>query len=387
VMLLVTAYPLGRAVWLSLYSYRLTDPEGREFVGLRNYGVVLTDGLWWQTVFTTVFITVVTVAIELVIGFAFAMVMHRIIFGRGLVRTSILIPYGIITVVAAYAWQYAFALDSGFVNEWFGIDRSWFAGRWSARFVIIMAEVWKTTPFISLLLLAGLAQVPEDLQEAAKVDGATNWQRFTRVTVPNMKAAIMVALLFRTLDAYRIFDTIFIMTGGAEKTESVSFLTYRQTITRTALGLGSALSVLLFLSVVLIAFIYLKGFRTDLSRVRGERGGRREVAPHHRPVGPRRAGHRRLHDPAGAVDRLALVQGGRRHQQPEVLPERVVARQLPDRLRHVAVHERAAQLGRDLAHRHRRLGGAGHPRRLRDRPAGVQGQAVGAVDRPGHRHV
>jgi multiple sugar transport system permease protein len=270
VMLLVTAYPLGRAVWLSLYSYRLTDPEGREFVGLRNYGVVLTDGLWWQTVFTTVVITVVTVAIELVIGFAFAMVMHRIIVGRGLVRTSILIPYGIITVVAAYAWQYAFALDSGFVNEWFDLDRSWFAGRWSALFVIVMAEVWKTTPFISLLLLAGLAQVPEDLQEAAKVDGATNWQRFTRVTVPNMKAAIMVALLFRTLDAYRIFDTIFIMTGGAEKTESVSFLTYRQTITRTALGLGSALSVLLFLSVVLIAFVYLKGFRTDLSRVRGE---------------------------------------------------------------------------------------------------------------------
>src|SRR5690606_18864601 len=264
VMLLVTAYPLGRAVWLSLYSYRLTDPEGREFVGLRNYGVVLTDGLWWQTVFTTVVITGVPVAMQLVIGFAFAMVMHRIVVGRGLVRTSILIPYGIITVVAAYAWQYAFALDSGFVNEWFGLDRSWFAGRWSALFVIIMAEVWKTTPFISLLLLAGLAQVPEDLQEAAKVDGATNWQRFTRVTVPNMKAAIMVALLFRTLDAYRIFDTIFIMTGGAEKTESVSFLTYRQTITRTALGLGSALSVLLFLSVVLIAFIYLKGFRTDL---------------------------------------------------------------------------------------------------------------------------
>jgi multiple sugar transport system permease protein len=271
VMLAVTAYPLGRAVWLSLYSYRLTDPAGREFVGLRNYGVVLTDGLWWQTVATTLIITIVTVAIELVIGFAFAMVMHRIIFGRGVIRTAILVPYGIVTVVAAYAWQYAFALDSGFVNGWLGLgDKSWFADRWSALFVIIMAEVWKTTPFISLLLLAGLAQVPEDLQEAAKVDGATGWQRFTRVTVPNMKAAIMVALLFRTLDAYRIFDTIFIMTGGAEETESVSFLTYRQTISRTALGLGSALSVLLFLSVVLIAFVYLKGFRTDLSRVRGD---------------------------------------------------------------------------------------------------------------------
>ena len=271
VMLLVTAYPLGRALWLSLYRYRLTDPEGREFVGLRNYVTVLSDGLWWQTVFTTVFITVVTVVIELVIGFAFALVMHRIIFGRGVVRTAILIPYGIVTVVAAYAWQYAFALDSGFVNQWLGLgDKAWFSDRWSALFVIIMAEVWKTTPFISLLLLAGLAQVPEDLQEAAKVDGATNWQRFVRVTVPNMKAAIMVALLFRTLDAYRIFDTIFIMTGGSEKTESVSFMTYRQTISRTALGLGSALSVLLFLSVVLIAFIYLKGFRTDLSRVRGD---------------------------------------------------------------------------------------------------------------------
>lgn len=271
VMLLVTAYPLGRAVYLSLFSYRLTDPAAREFIGLRNYGVVLTDGLWWQTVFTTLIITVASVAIELVIGFAFALVMHRIIFGRRTVRTAILIPYGIITVVAAYAWQYAFALDSGFVNQWFGLgDKAWFSDRWSALFVIIMAEVWKTTPFISLLLLAGLSQVPEELQEAAKVDGASAWQRFGRVTVPNMKAAIMVALLFRTLDAYRIFDTIFIMTGGAEKTESVSFLTYRQTITRTALGLGSAVSVLLFLSVVLIAFAFIRGFKVDLSRVRGE---------------------------------------------------------------------------------------------------------------------
>jgi multiple sugar transport system permease protein len=271
VMLAVTAYPLGRAMWLSLYSYRLTDPAGREFVGLRNYGVVLTDSLWWQDVFTTVFITIVTVVIELVLGFAFATVMHRIVFGRRVVRTAILVPYGIITVVAAYAWQYAFALDSGFVNAWFDLgDKAWFSDRWSALTVIILAEVWKTTPFVSLLLLAGLAQVPEELHEAAKVDGATAWQRLWRVTVPNMKAAIMVALLFRTLDAYRIFDTIYIMTGGAENTESVSFLAYRQTIVRTALGLGSAVSVLLFLTVVLIALGFIKGFRVDLSRVRGD---------------------------------------------------------------------------------------------------------------------
>jgi multiple sugar transport system permease protein len=271
VMLAVTAYPLGRAVYLSLYSYRLTDPAAKEFVGLRNYGVVLTDSLWWQDVFTTVFITVITVAVELVIGFAFATVMHRIIFGRRTVRTAILIPYGIITVVAAFAWQYAFALDSGFVNEWFGLgDKAWFSDRWSALAVIILAEVWKTTPFISLLLLAGLAQVPEELQEAAKVDGATAWQRLWRVTIPNMKGAILVALLFRTLDAFRIFDTIFIMTGGAEKTESLSILAFRQTITRTELGLGGAVSVLLFLSVMLIAFAIIRGFNVDLGQVRGD---------------------------------------------------------------------------------------------------------------------
>jgi multiple sugar transport system permease protein len=269
-MLAVTAYPMLNALWLSLFSYRLTDPAAREFIGLRNYGVVLSDALWWQTVFTTVIITVITVAVELLIGFAFAMVMHRIIFGRRVVRTSILIPYGIITVVSAFAWKYAFALDSGFVNNWFGLgDFAWFGERWSSIFVICLSEIWKTTPFMSLLLLAGLAQVPEVLQEAAKVDGASWRQRLTRVTLPNMKAAIMVAVLFRTLDAYRLFDNVFIMTAGAQKTETVSFLAYRQMISRTALGLGSAVSVLLFLSVVAIAAVFIKGFKVDLSSVRG----------------------------------------------------------------------------------------------------------------------
>lgn len=272
VMVGVTAYPLARAVWLSLYSYRLTDPAGREFVGLRNYGVVLSDSLWWSDVLTTVLITVVTVAVELVVGFSFATVMQRILFGRRLVRTAILVPYGIISVVSAFAWRYAFALDTGFVNHVFGLgDFNWFGQRGSALFVICLAEIWKTTPFMSLLLLAGLAQVPRELLEAAEVDGATRAQRLVRVTLPNMKAAIMVAVLFRTLDAYRIFDTVFVTTNGAAGTETVSFLAYRQTITRTALGLGSAVSVLLFASVVLIAFVFVKGFGVDLARARGER--------------------------------------------------------------------------------------------------------------------
>jgi len=272
VMLLVTAYPMLNALWLSLFSYRLTDPAGREFVGLRNYLVVLTDALWWRDVWTTLLITVVTVGVELVIGMAFAMVMNRIVFGRRWVRTSILIPYGIVTVVSAFAWRYAFSSDTGFVNSWFGLgDFAWFSHRGSALVAICMSEIWKTTPFMSLLLLAGLAQVPEELQEAARMDGATWRQRLFRVTLPSMKTAIMVALLFRTLDAYRVFDSIFVMTSGAQETESVSFLAYRQMIGRTALGLGSAVSVLLFLSVVLIALLFIKGFKVDLTHVRGER--------------------------------------------------------------------------------------------------------------------
>jgi multiple sugar transport system permease protein len=272
VMLLVTAYPIAQACYESLWDFRLTTPQDREWVGLANYAVVLTDPIWWHAVGTTALITVITVGIELVLGFGLAIVMHRAMtFLRPWVRTAILIPYAIITVVSAYAWQFAFALRSGFANRWLNLgDLNWFDGFWSSLAVICASEIWKTTPFISLLLLAGLAQVPEDLQEAAKVDGATWWQRLTRVTLPNMRAAIMVAVLFRTLDAFRIFDNVFIMTNGAQGTETVSFLAYRQTISRVEIGLGSAVSVLLFLCVVLISALFIKGFRVDLAQARGE---------------------------------------------------------------------------------------------------------------------
>ena len=278
VMLLVTAYPIVQAVYYSLFNYRLTDPENRSFDGLGNYWVILTDGVWWTSILVTVIITVVTVTVELVAGFALALVMAKALQAiRPVVRAAILIPYAVITVVSAFAWQFAFRIDTGFVNRWFawlpGVSDTtdWFGGQASSLFVICLAEIWKTTPFISLLLLAGLAQVPDVLQEAAQVDGATWWQRMWRVTIPNMKAAIMVALLFRTLDAFRVFDSIFVMTAGANNTESVSFLAYRQTISRVEIGLGSAVSVLLFLAVVLIAFTFIKGFKVDLAQARGDR--------------------------------------------------------------------------------------------------------------------
>jgi len=261
-MLAVTAYPIGYAIVLSFQKLDLRFPEQTEFIGLGNYGTVLSSELWWTDFFNTVLIVVISVALELVLGMALAIVMHRAIFGRGVVRTSVLIPYGIITVVAAFAWQFAFAPESGFVNNlpFAAEEMNWFGGRISSFAVIIMAEVWKSTPFMALLLLAGLVTIDEQLYEAAKVDGASAWQRFTRITLPLMKPAILVALLFRTLEGFRIFDTIFIMTRGAQETESISILGFNQLIDRLNLGLGSTVSILLFVIVVLVAAIFIKVF-------------------------------------------------------------------------------------------------------------------------------
>jgi multiple sugar transport system permease protein len=269
-MLAVTAYPIVYAFVLSLQQIDLRFPAEGGFVGLDNYASVLSSDLWWTDLFNTVFLTLVSVSIELVLGMAIALVMHRAIFGRGVVRTGVLIPYGIITVVAAFSWQFAFAPDSGFVNNLplISDEMDWFGERFSSFVVIIMAEVWKTTPFMALLLLAGLVTIDGQLYEAAKVDGATAWQRFTRITLPLMKPAILVALLFRTLDAFRVFDTIFIMTAGAQDTESVSILGFNQLISRLNLGLGSAVSVLIFVCVLLIATFYVRVLGTRVEEGR-----------------------------------------------------------------------------------------------------------------------
>ena len=275
VMVLVTGYPILQAVWNSFFAYRLTDPENREFVGLNNYLVSFTDPIFWDAMWMTILVTIITVIVELVLGFIIALIMHRIVIPRRTLRTIVLIPYSIITVVSGFTWLFAFRTDTGFVNHWIqwmpGIDPNydWFGGFWSSLFVICLSEIWKTTPFMSLLLLAGLAQVDTSMEEAAKVDGASWMQVLTKVILPSMKAAVMVALLFRTLDAFRIFDNIFIMTGGANGTSSLSMLIYRQTIDRTEIGLGSALSVILFLCVLVIAAVFVKVFKVDLAEGRG----------------------------------------------------------------------------------------------------------------------
>ncbi len=255
-MILVTAYPIAYAIWLSLFRADMRTPDQNEFVGLENYVTVLSSSIWWKAFGFTLLLTVVSVVLELILGMLLAIVMHRTIVGRGLVRTSALVPYAIVTVVAAFSWRFAWSQGMG----WLAGDSAPLTGEWSSFWIIVLAEVWKTIPFMALLLMAGLALVPEDLLKAASIDGATAWQRFWKITVPLIKPSILVAVLFRTLDAFRIFDNIYVLTGGANETSSVSIVAYNNLIKGLNLGIGSTMSVLIFVTIAIIAFIFVKLF-------------------------------------------------------------------------------------------------------------------------------
>ena len=257
IMVAVAAYPILYAFWLSLNRADLRKPDGNQFIGLENYATVLSSPIWWQAFFVTLFITVVSASFELVFGMLLAIVMHRTIVGRGLVRTSALVPYAIVTVVAAFSWRFAWTADLGWITPEGSAPLTHF---WPSIWIIILAEVWKTVPFMALLLMAGLALVPEDLLKAASMDGANAWKRFWMITVPLIKPAILVALLFRTLDAFRVFDNIFVLTNGANGTSSVSMLAYSNLIRGLNLGIGSTMSVLIFITTGIIAFIFIKAF-------------------------------------------------------------------------------------------------------------------------------
>jgi multiple sugar transport system permease protein len=269
-MLAVTAYPIAYAFWLSLHRYNLASPADTAFIGLANYQTILTDKYWWTAFFVTLAITVISVAIEFALGLALALVMHRTIFGKGLVRTAILIPYGIVTVAASYSWYYAWTPGTGYLANLLPDGSAPLTQQIPSLAVIIAAEVWKTTPFMALLLLAGLALVPDDLLRAAEVDGAGAWTRLTRVIIPLIKPAILVALLFRTLDAFRIFDNIYVLTAGSNDTASVSILGYDNLFKAFNIGLGSAISVLVFAVVAVIALIFIKIFGASAPGADGE---------------------------------------------------------------------------------------------------------------------
>jgi multiple sugar transport system permease protein len=258
VMLLVAGFPILYAFWLSLHRADLRFPKLNKWIGLDNYRSVLTSHTWWTDVENTLIITVFSVSLELILGILIAEAMYRALYARTWIRVAVLVPYGAVTVVSAFAWSLAFNPATGFVTNWLGLSTPPLTTRSGSFLVIILSDVWKTTPFISLLLLGGLALVPEDLYKAAKVDGATAMQRFFRITLPLIKPALMVAILFRALDAFRIYDSVYIITNGSNNTASVSLLGYQVLINRLDLGLGSAIAVLIFLCVLLIAFFFFR---------------------------------------------------------------------------------------------------------------------------------
>jgi trehalose/maltose transport system permease protein len=271
VLAVIIAYPVVRALWLSLNSDARFGTS--EFVGLDNYIRAFTgsgaEAFWQAFVFTTE-LTVVTMFFELVIGFSMALIMNKAFKGRGLVRASVLVPWAIPTAVAARLWEWNFQPD-GVVNQVFGTNIIWTAGHWSSFFAIVIADVWKTAPFIALLVLAGLQIIPDEIYEAAKVDGATALQSFRRITLPLVKSAVIIAVLFRMLDVLRIFDLPFILTNGANQTETLSTLSYKESIQQLHPSYGSTLSTITFVYIILAAFLVNSLARADVVKASGGR--------------------------------------------------------------------------------------------------------------------
>ncbi|MGL4724160.1 MAG: carbohydrate ABC transporter permease [Scandinavium sp.] len=271
-LVLAAGWPLARTFFFSLTNAMLDNPSEYQMVGLANYYLnhdgeisgVLADPLWWQAVGNTLWFTVVSVCLELVFGMLLALLMNEKFRGQGLVRTAILVPWAIPTIVSAKMWGWMFHDQYGVVNDLlaklFGYQAhlAWIAEPSLSMWAVVIADVWKTTPFMALMLLAALQLIPGDLYEAARIDGASAWQRFKRITLPLILPAMVVALIFRVMDAMRIFDLIFVLTSNSEATMSVSGYAREQIISYQDMGAGSAASVLVFMMVAGIAACFIR---------------------------------------------------------------------------------------------------------------------------------
>jgi multiple sugar transport system permease protein len=263
VIALVAAYPIGYAIWLSLNEYSVRVPGLSRWAGFKNYTEAFGSTEFWDAVVTTFLFTGLSVSLELAIGIGMALAMHEAFKGRGLLRTVVLVPWAVLTVVSAITWRTLFEPELGLAPQIFdavGIAENvvWLGQEGYALAVMVLADVWKTAPFMALLLLAGLQVIPDDVYDAAKVDGATAWQRFRRITIPLLMPAILVALIFRTLDALRIFDLPYVLTRGANDTTTLSLIAHQELTSNRLIGYGSALSVLTFIIVMAVSFLYIR---------------------------------------------------------------------------------------------------------------------------------
>jgi multiple sugar transport system permease protein len=258
---LVAVYPVIYGIWLSLHQYSLITAGLSRWAspaGLGNYKTALQSSEFWSATRITFEFTIASVFLETLLGLAMALAMKEAFRGQGLLRTVVLVPWAVLTVVTAIMWKTIFDPNLGFVNQLLHSKTVWLGEEPQALLVMIFADTWKTAPFMALLLLAGLQVIPGDIYEAAKVDGATTWQRFTRITLPLLTPALLVALIFRTMDALRAFDLPKVLTNGANGTTTLSLLSSRTFQENRLYGEGSALAILTFIIVMAVAFLYIR---------------------------------------------------------------------------------------------------------------------------------
>ncbi|MGB5596223.1 MAG: sugar ABC transporter permease [Crocosphaera sp.] len=277
VLAFVFAYPIGRAFWLSLFTENLGTQLQPIFSGFTNYFRMLGDGRFWQAIWNTSVFTAISVFLELVLGMVVALVLNQAFLGRGIVRTISMIPWALPTAIMGLAWAWIFNDQYGVVNDILqrlgviNIEINWLGDPTLAMIALIIADVWKTTPFISIILLAGLQSVPKDLYEAHSLDGAKPWQSFYQITLPLIMPQILIALLFRFAQAFGIFDLVQVMTGGgpAGATETVSIYIYATVMRYLDFGYGAALVVITFM--LLIAAVALTAILLTKVRQTGQR--------------------------------------------------------------------------------------------------------------------
>jgi multiple sugar transport system permease protein len=275
-ILLVAIYPLFQTFKLSLYDYSLLAPQDKQFIGMDNYGQLVTDARFWNSLLNTIFFAFVSVFFEFLLGLILALIMNAPIRGVGIVRAAALVPWAIPTVVSGTMWLWLYNDQWGFVNILFhklGIidqHKAWLSEPGSAMLAVIVSDVWKTTPFMALLILAGLQMIPKDMYESAAVDGATRIRQFIVITLPMIKPTILVAVLFRTLDSFRVFDLIYVMTMGGpdDKTEVTSLYAYKTLFKNLDFGYGSAIAVSILVVISIISAVYI---RTLSEREEGSR--------------------------------------------------------------------------------------------------------------------
>jgi multiple sugar transport system permease protein len=266
-LLLVTVFPVFSVIYLSLQR-KLLIFDISKFVGFDNYGFLLRDDRFWNALKNTAYFTAASVSLELLLGLSIAILLHRSFRLKGPARALVLIPWAIPTVVSAKMWEWMYNTDFGILNYLIGSKVNWLGDPFWAINSAVFMDVWKTTPFVVILLTAGLQVIPRELYQAAKIDGAGRWEIFRRITLPLLKPVILIVLIFRTLDAFRVFDAIYVLTGGgpANTTETLSIYAYKVLFQTLQFGYGSTLSVVVFLCIGCISIFYVQILSRDMKR-------------------------------------------------------------------------------------------------------------------------